>query len=98
MQRYSEFTVDQFTDQNNNEGRHIIRFEDTSEPDGFTCLDEDNLRLEDPWQIRLCPEIRNPPRSGWRVHGFLLDGVFYMIWLDTAHRLYPDYNFAQPEE
>ena len=24
-----------------------------------------------------------------RVHGFLIDNVFYVVWLDPEHRLYP---------
>jgi hypothetical protein len=27
-----------------------------------------------------------------RVHGFFLDEVFYVVWLDPDHKLYPTRN------
>lgn len=95
LRRYGAFTVDQFIDQNNQDGRHIINFAETTDPDGFTCLDLENLRQEEAWQIRLCPEVHAPPESGWRAYGFLLDDVFYLVWLDPFHRLYPDGQFRE---
>lgn len=58
LARYSSFTVEEFRNQDNKDGRHSHYFPHTSEPDGFTCLnDPEGLEMEEPWQIKLCPEI-----------------------------------------
>ena len=94
LARYSNFTVEQFREQNNDDGRHHHYFPDTSEPDGFTCLnDPEGLEQEEGWQIRLCPDIHRPPESAWRVHGVLLADVFYVVWLDYEHLLNEDKQF-----
>jgi hypothetical protein len=95
LRRYSGFTVEQFREQDNEDGRHTHYFPLTSEPDGFTCLnDPDGLQMEEPWQIRLCPGNPIPPESGWRVHGILLADVFYVVWLDYDHALYDNPMFG----
>ena len=59
LARYSSFTVEEFRNQDNKDGRHSHYFPHTSEPDGFTCLnDPEGLEMEEPWQIKLCPEIQ----------------------------------------
>jgi hypothetical protein len=95
LTRYSKFTVDEFREQNNEDGRHCHYFANTSEPNGFVCLnDPDGLEMEEAWQIRLCPSTQVPPASGWRVHGILLADVFYVVWLDYDHALYSNPKFA----
>jgi hypothetical protein len=95
LTRYSGFTVEEFRNQDNQDGRHCHYFPDTSEPEGFTCLnDPDGLEMEEAWQIRLCPDIHEPPQSGWRIHGVLLADVFYIVWLDYEHLLYDNPRFA----
>ena len=95
LTRYSKFTVEQFREQNHREGRHCHYFPDTTEPQGFICLnDPDGLELEESWQIRLCPDNHQPPASGWRIHGVLLADVFYIVWLDYDHLLYDNPKFG----
>ena len=83
---YSNWTVDDFIDQNNNEHRHVIWFPQTSEPHGFdgVGIDADQLAYHDAWQFQICQE------EDWRVHGILIDDTFYVIWLDPNHQLYPN--------
>jgi hypothetical protein len=79
-------TVDDFLDQNNKEHRHKIFFEDTSEKDGFVGapgVDKDQIGYLEAWQFQVCDA------TDWRVHGFILDETFYIVWLDPLHRLYP---------
>ena len=95
IKRYCSFTVDDFRDQNNNEKRHTIYWPETTEPEGFTCLDQDTLRLEEAWQIPVCPGEHAPPRGGWRAYGFLLENVFYIVWLDTKHQLWLDSRYLE---
>jgi hypothetical protein len=86
MQRlkgYSQLTVEIFLDQNNPDRRHIIDFGDTTEPNGFTSVDIEQLAYEEAWQFDLITW------RVWRVAGLLVDEMFYIIWLDPAHRLYP---------
>jgi hypothetical protein len=95
LTRYSKLTTEQFREQNNEDGRHCHYFPDTSEPNGFTCLnDPDGLEMEEAWQIRLCPDMHEPPESAWRIHGVLLADVFYVIWLDYDHLLYNNPKFG----
>lgn len=73
LAKYSKFTVEEFRNQDNADGRHCHHFPSTSEPQGFKCLnDPEGLEMEESWQIRLCPEIHAPPESAWRIHGILL--------------------------
>jgi hypothetical protein len=81
IHRYSQFTVDLFNDQNHEDRRHTIAFEETSEPDGFKQLDTDQLAYVQAWQFSI-------GRERWRVAGFLLDDTFYIVWLDPNHALY----------
>jgi hypothetical protein len=79
---YSAWTVDQFIDQNHAEHRHVIDFSDTTET-GFWHLDTEQLSYEEPWQFQVGDQ-------GWRVAGFLLNGTFFIVWLDYNHALYGD--------
>ena len=60
---------------------HPIEFSRTSEPQGFAHLNP-QLRGYTPYQFQLSKE------KG-RVHGFFIDLVFHVVWLDPHHRLYP---------
>ena len=91
LRRYANYTVDQFTDQNDDEFRRSFDFTKATE-DGFSSLSEE-LRQELPWQSALCPDLHTPPHAGWRVYGFILEDVFYVAWLDTCHQLFPDGKF-----
>jgi len=94
LTRYSKFTVENFRNQDNLDGRHCHHFPETTEPQGFTTLDPDGLGLEEPWQIRLCPDNHKPPESAWRIHGVLHGDVFYVVWLDYDHLMYENKKFA----
>ncbi len=50
-----------------------------------TCSLPANVRLEDMWQIRIS-------KSKGGIHGVFCDNVFYVIWFDPQHNLYPDEN------
>lgn len=45
------------------------------------------LGLKQFWQIAL-------DKSSGRIHGILIDNVFYIIWLDPLHNLYPSKQYA----
>ena len=51
------------------------------------CKIPQNLSLEDLWQIRI-----SSSKGG--VHGRFVENVFYVIWLDPHHNLYPNDNFG----
>ncbi len=59
---------------------HPIKWEDTSE-DGFGLPNEDQL-VDTPYQFSLSSNEHG------RVHGFFIDDVFYIVWLDPQHQLY----------
>ena len=60
---------------------HRITWEETSEPDGFRLNEQ--LRAEEPWQFEITANEHG------RVHGILIDNVFFVVWLDPDHLLYP---------
>lgn len=85
--RYQTITVDAFTHFDRREHRHPISFSDTSEPNGFGKIDpqREELWTDAAWQFGLRDSAN--PNPGWRVHGFLSDETFYIVWLDPVHAL-----------
>lgn len=59
----------------------IHRHENATPP----CKVPENISLEDLWQIRIS-------LSKGGIHGMFIDNVFYVMWLDPQHNLYPDKN------
>lgn len=59
----------------------IHRHEDAKPP----CKLPANILLEDMWQIRI-----SISKGG--IHGIFFDNIFYVIWFDPQHNLYPDKN------
>lgn len=61
---------------------HKIDFNDPSvSENSFDILSEDVA--EDAWQFQLTSNEHG------RVHGYFVDNVFYVVWLDPEHDLYP---------
>lgn len=58
---------------------HIIDFSTTTEKAGFPILAP--IWKERPWQFQLSV-------SEGRVHGFLIEHVFYVVWFDPEHELW----------
>ncbi|WP_109485033.1 hypothetical protein [Occallatibacter savannae] len=85
---YQTFTVDQFTQSDPRAGirRHPIYFPETQEPEGFN-VDPTQVELwtDSAWQFGL--PIPDGQDDLWRVHGFLAEETFYIVWLDPNHAL-----------
>ncbi|HCU0430122.1 TPA: hypothetical protein OUE92_002297 [Serratia marcescens] len=60
---------------------HPIDWDDTSEKNGFSQLNE-QLQMFKPYQFSVSSNAHG------RIHGFVSASVFYVIWLDPNHRLY----------
>lgn len=87
IQRYSTFTLDQFKEYDHQEHRRQIIFEDTTEPKGFPIDPAaGEIWTDEPWQFAISRD-RRAPQSQWRVHGFIAERVFYVVWLDPDHKL-----------
>ena len=56
-------------------------WERTTEPFGFSSINA-QLRQCEAWQFQLSANEHG------RIHGLLLDDVFYVVWLDPKHSLY----------
>ena|ERR1700682_5180628 len=84
LREYSNGTVEDFKDMNNDVHRHTIHFPNSSEPDGFNLDPSFDLDLEQHWQFGV-----GAPQHGWRVHGILVRDLFYIVWVDPDHQLYP---------
>lgn len=90
IQRYQKFSVDQFKEPSPEEHRHPIIWSETHEPNGFPHIDptQDETWTDDVWQFCLSPVGKwGDPSHLWRIHGFIADGAFYIVWLDPCHRL-----------
>jgi len=61
---------------------HPIKWDDTSEKNGFGLPNEEQL-VDTPYQFSLSSNEYG------RVHGFFIDQIFYIVWLDPDHLLYP---------
>ncbi|MDD3186395.1 MAG: hypothetical protein ACOX1S_05530 [Anaerostipes sp.] len=46
-----------------------------------------NILIDDMWQIRIS-------RSKGGIHGIFTDNIFYVIWFDPHHNLYPDDHYG----
>jgi hypothetical protein len=61
---------------------HPIDWSATSEPNGFSHLSE-QLQGTQPWQFALARQELG------RVHGLWVGTIFYPVWIDHQHQLYP---------
>lgn len=64
---------------------HSISFTETSEPEGFSCLNA-TLRHETMGSARQFSIDRT---ECGRIHGFMVGDVFFVVWYDSEHELYP---------
>lgn len=78
----STMTLKEFmTDRGSTLRSHPIKWEETSER-SFGLPNEEQL-VDTPYQFSISSNARG------RVHGFFIDDVFYIVWLDPDHMLYP---------
>ena len=61
---------------------HPIDWKDTTEPNGFDHLNPTLREQITPWQLTLSANEHG------RIHGFWIDDVFYVVWIDPNHKLY----------
>lgn len=84
LKSVSDFTVDRFRTEKSKALRaHKHNWTETTEPNGYSHLSP-QLQDCEPWQFCLTANEHG------RVHGILIDNVFYVIWLDHDHALYPE--------
>ncbi|NER33336.1 MAG: hypothetical protein F6J93_04585 [Oscillatoria sp. SIO1A7] len=60
---------------------HKIYWPQTTEPNGFTCLNAE-LREQQAFQFEISANQYG------RIHGFFINNIFYVVWLDPNHNLY----------
>jgi hypothetical protein len=99
MQRYENLTVDEFRQcEPEDPHRHQILLSESCEPGGFTGIapDTETLWTDESWSFAISDGKGNPER-GWRVHGFIYQGVFHVVWLDPDHKLYLDKGRTTPK-
>lgn len=96
---YEEYTVDQFRDINHQNDRTLYYFPDSEYPNGFSSLSDeppsDEVDSEHGWEIKLAPNAKpHLTEAAWRVHGMLLFNMFYVVWLDPCHKVFPNHHPA----
>ena len=78
----SSWTVQEFTArQDKNLRNHSHDWSKTTRPKGFAHLNE-HLQNYKGWQFQISSNKHG------RVHGFIIDNIFYVVWLDQDHQLY----------
>lgn len=82
MQAVSQMTQTEFREAGRSLRSHTHEWAKTSRPNGFERLNE-QLRDYPGWQFCLSANEHG------RVHGIIIGDVFYVIWLDLRHQLYP---------
>lgn len=82
MQAVSQMTATEFRSAGRALRSHTHVWQGTSRPDGFERLNE-QLTDYPGWQFCLSANEHG------RVHGIMISDVFYVIWLDVNHALYP---------
>ena len=87
LARYSAFTEKEFRKENRRDHRHRIDFTKSSCREGFGLPAED--LNQDAWQIAVCSGRPQHPKNKWRVYGYLVESVFYIVWFDTQHDMFP---------
>lgn len=60
---------------------HPIHWRDTTEPNGFGLPNEDQIATS-AYQFQISSNEHG------RVHGFFIESIFYIVWLDPNHSLY----------
>lgn len=83
LKAVSDLTVSEFRSNRDKALRaHTHDWSRTSRPKGYEHLTQ-QLQECEPWQFCLSANEHG------RVHGILIDEVFYIVWLDPTHALYP---------
>jgi hypothetical protein len=82
MKHVSGLKLSEFRLYNKTLRAHSHDWEDTTEKAGYMHLSQQMQECE-PWQFSLSANEHG------RVHGVLVDNVFYVVWLDPNHALYP---------
>lgn len=87
LERIKELSREKISSLTNRKADRVLRFhpvdfadERVSQP-GFSIAGWEEYD-EDAWQFSLSKS------ENGRVHGFLIENVFYVVWLDPRHRLY----------
>ena len=61
---------------------HPIDWSETTEPRGFLNLNQQLQQIE-PYQFQISANEHG------RVHGFFIENIFFIVWFDPDHKLYP---------
>jgi hypothetical protein len=61
---------------------HPIQWHETTEPDGFDHLNPQLREQITGWQLT------HSANEYGRIHGFWIDEVYYVVWIDHDHSLY----------
>ncbi|WP_262417007.1 hypothetical protein [Providencia rettgeri] len=82
LKSISDFTTNEVLQNRSSALRaHPIDWNDTSEKDGFTHLNE-QFKSYEPYQLSISSNEYG------RIHGFFIGHIFYVVWFDPEHLLY----------
>lgn len=87
LRYYGEMPVHNFMQPDDKECRHRIDWKDTNMPDGFVYSKPDDIGTDDAWQFGLQDNDGNAKPTKWRVHGYIDNQTFFIVWLDPNHAL-----------
>lgn len=78
----STWSIQQFTNSSSKTLRaHPINWDETTEKNGFSHLNET-------FQDLPAYQFSISANEYGRIHGFIIDSVFFVVWFDPSHKLY----------
>lgn len=83
LKHISEFSLTEFVTHHHDSLRAHTHSWEKASVDGYG-LSEDLVQIDE----ENCRQFSISKANG-RVHGFLIDDIFYIVWLDPHHNLYP---------
>ena len=84
MQYYGEMSIKDFVYEDSKEKRHILYWP-LNDYKGFPGPDPNEIGAEQSWQF--CLHDGDKHHATWRIHGFLRDNTFHVVWFDPNHFL-----------
>ena len=83
---YSAMSRDQFVRSDHKERRHPLYWEELN-VDNFPYdpADMGDIYTDSAWQF--CLHSKHDKEQKWRIHGFLYNSTFYVVWFDRTHFL-----------
>ena len=87
MKKVSNIEIDRVMAGDYSGRNSTLRIHDHKNAGKLPCELPGNIDLKDMWQIRIS-------KSKGGIHGVFYENIFFVVWFDPLHNLYPDENYG----